>query len=489
MLPTSDTQFKTWATERQGQQGDVSHRCSVHLQGQDQRRSYPRPHSVSLVYDSSVQHELPFSQPNYHPSHLGYPESSQRTAFQIEPPPDFGAQPNVPVVGDVDSESPPSLPYPTSQHGYTPRFMSPDATVETQDMTVDGTGSMWPSHSGTSAYPAPLPQGVVVHHSEAIQFDRSSSRTGTEASVKWQHQPSNTCYDVLYVQHALADASPREASIPMREETSFIVQTLSGVTDRPLTYPHGQIPRTLSATALEHALDECDPGSEFDNQSHSYQDIPQHDTGSTVEHTVGIVKKKKKSKMHKCDICDKLFPRPSGLKTHMNTHNNVKPFACEYPGCNRSFTVRSNARRHLRTHGVIPDPATPSGPDYVVNFDTPVIPESQGHQFQTVPQKIKWMPPSLSPFNNVASLRSVSENEDSESDFDELEDDSVIQQGVERLTMPLTSVSPFQAGEASGHYGEERDSYSEVGAYPYHPSQFRILPGPSPLPRNLVAVV
>ncbi|KAF9269669.1 hypothetical protein L218DRAFT_838846, partial [Marasmius fiardii PR-910] len=105
-------------------------------------------------------------------------------------------------------------------------------------------------------------------------------------------------------------------------------------------------------------------------------------------------KKKKRSKMHKCEVCEKLFPRPSGLKTHMNTHNNVKPFICEFPGCNRSFTVRSNARRHLRTHGIVPDPATPSGPDYVVNFDTPMIPESQGHQIQHVPQKIKWMPPS-----------------------------------------------------------------------------------------------
>ena len=52
-----------------------------------------------------------------------------------------------------------------------------------------------------------------------------------------------------------------------------------------------------------------------------------------------------------------------------------------------------------------------------------MVPESQGNQIQAVPQKIKWMPPSLSPFSNVASLRSASENEDSESDYDELDDD------------------------------------------------------------------
>lgn len=33
---------------------------------------------------------------------------------------------------------------------------------------------------------------------------------------------------------------------------------------------------------------------------------------------------KKKSKMHECEICHKLFPRPSGLQTHMNTHTDSK---------------------------------------------------------------------------------------------------------------------------------------------------------------------
>lgn len=32
----------------------------------------------------------------------------------------------------------------------------------------------------------------------------------------------------------------------------------------------------------------------------------------------------KKSKMHECEICHKIFPRPSGLKTHMNSHSGAK---------------------------------------------------------------------------------------------------------------------------------------------------------------------
>ncbi|KAJ6627977.1 hypothetical protein B0H10DRAFT_319705 [Mycena sp. CBHHK59/15] len=35
-------------------------------------------------------------------------------------------------------------------------------------------------------------------------------------------------------------------------------------------------------------------------------------------------KRAKPPKMHQCDICVKQFPRPSGLQTHMNIHNNAK---------------------------------------------------------------------------------------------------------------------------------------------------------------------
>jgi hypothetical protein len=32
----------------------------------------------------------------------------------------------------------------------------------------------------------------------------------------------------------------------------------------------------------------------------------------------------RKNKMHRCPLCDKLFPRPSGLATHMNSHSGAK---------------------------------------------------------------------------------------------------------------------------------------------------------------------
>ncbi|KAH9475513.1 Zinc finger protein C25B8.19c [Psilocybe cubensis] len=99
---------------------------------------------------------------------------------------------------------------------------------------------------------------------------------------------------------------------------------------------------------------------------------PEDDIWKTT--AAGTTVKKKKVKMHRCSECQKDFPRPSGLRTHMNMHTKEKPFACTYPGCLRSFSVVSNARRHMRTHGVgvtTEDVEQPPVP-YVVGFEDPM---------------------------------------------------------------------------------------------------------------------
>ncbi|KAF9078714.1 hypothetical protein BDP27DRAFT_1154401, partial [Rhodocollybia butyracea] len=119
----------------------------------------------------------------------------------------------------------------------------------------------------------------------------------------------------------------------------------------------------------------------------------------------------RKAKMHRCGMCLKQFPRPSALQTHIHSHTHHKrkstlyfsllPFSCEYPGCNRTFTVRSNAKRHLRIHGISPDDAiadslAPRAPtaDFEVNFDKPLV-QKQEHELYCGVPELKWMPPSL----------------------------------------------------------------------------------------------
>ncbi|KAF1812444.1 hypothetical protein P152DRAFT_473617 [Eremomyces bilateralis CBS 781.70] len=55
-------------------------------------------------------------------------------------------------------------------------------------------------------------------------------------------------------------------------------------------------------------------------------------------------------KKHKCKVCDKRFTRPSSLQTHMYSHTGEKPFACDFEGCGRHFSVVSNLRRHRKVH-------------------------------------------------------------------------------------------------------------------------------------------
>ncbi|CAB4389848.1 unnamed protein product [Rhizophagus irregularis] len=53
---------------------------------------------------------------------------------------------------------------------------------------------------------------------------------------------------------------------------------------------------------------------------------------------------------YKCNICQKMFTRPSSLQTHMYSHTGEKPFKCPIEGCGRHFSVVSNLRRHQKIH-------------------------------------------------------------------------------------------------------------------------------------------
>ena len=74
-------------------------------------------------------------------------------------------------------------------------------------------------------------------------------------------------------------------------------------------------------------------------------------------------------------------------------------FACTYPGCTRTFSVVSNAKRHMRTHGVgvPPDDSQsldPNSTPYVVGFEAPVIVSPPPEVDVREPLKLRWISPT-----------------------------------------------------------------------------------------------
>jgi len=63
------------------------------------------------------------------------------------------------------------------------------------------------------------------------------------------------------------------------------------------------------------------------------------------------IKRKSPSQQRKqCPICGKICSRPSTLKTHFLIHTGDNPFKCSWIGCKKSFNVKSNMLRHLKSH-------------------------------------------------------------------------------------------------------------------------------------------
>lgn len=125
--------------------------------------------------------------------------------------------------------------------------------------------------------------------------------------------------------------------------------------------------------------------------------------------------------------------------------------------------MRSNAKRHLRTHGIFPtsDHSSTSQSQFTVGFDTPLV--SDVHEVGKLPSKLRWIPQSLSTRTNVDYLR------DAPSDSEE----EYLRPSCPMLPVPLPAVRPSSPTWNPDDNYEERDSFADAETSPYLPSQVR----------------
>ena len=58
-------------------------------------------------------------------------------------------------------------------------------------------------------------------------------------------------------------------------------------------------------------------------------------------------------KLHRCYVsptCEKTFSKVAHLKAHIRSHNNERPYTCEWGGCGKTFVRSDELKRHAWIH-------------------------------------------------------------------------------------------------------------------------------------------
>ncbi|KAJ6582897.1 hypothetical protein DFH09DRAFT_278077 [Mycena vulgaris] len=165
----------------------------------------------------------------------------------------------------------------------------------------------------------------------------------------------------------------------------------------PLPNPEAQA--TFRATPPSGSFDASEQGSlNSSPRSSTLSPIPPIETiPSQTRLGVSRTRNNSPAKMHICPVCNKEFPRPSGLKTHMNIHNNLRPYTCGFPNCPKTFSVRSNARRHYRIHSGT-GPPEPPVQEFRVDFREPEVHRQvtpPPFSLSQAPFRLRWVRPNI----------------------------------------------------------------------------------------------
>lgn len=141
-------------------------------------------------------------------------------------------------------------------------------------------------------------------------------------------------------------SSPANASHTYPSSTGSVTQPMYYQRPLPSGFPPSTPPgsvNTSSPTGREAPLLDTSDRNQWQSQ---------HQHHHYIAHSSATQFPSQHQDRYVCQICNKAFSRPSSLRIHSHSHTGEKPFHCPHKGCGKSFSVRSNMKRHERgCHG------------------------------------------------------------------------------------------------------------------------------------------
>jgi hypothetical protein len=327
-----------------------------------QHRPY-QPHSIENLDNSS---QKPFhGQPHYPTpqdhSYGFYAHSHTQNAQEVSTnyaavAPDHSGVPNFhkPAMIERRQTYPPANPKPHSlrvQQYVSPTQPAPNS-VPTNAGNLPDNGIMQQRFQFWS-YTSPNNHRDDATSAQRNFHDATLTCNATGHFESLSHVPPSSPSDYNPQQSHRAQNPPVSITQPSRSPSST-PSCANHSANFPFTFTQSPAPvldpkARILESSLSNALSEMSFGSRSEDGSSSPSSTV-GDSDSTTKPSRSTAKssrsersprhrRKRPSKMHECPICQKLFPRPSGLAIHQNTHSGKK----------RTSTRRSVNHRHTDT--------------------------------------------------------------------------------------------------------------------------------------------